>query len=123
MKKTLILDEATWRCGQDSCSKNSRGYSETCLENDKGFLCCLGQFSRQIDKKIGDMVDLFEPCEINAVVSLLTKKEGCSIVNTKLSKSAMEINDDETTTVEEKVKKLKTIFKRRGVSIIFKRKK
>jgi hypothetical protein len=130
MKKTLILDESIWRCGEEGYinydDENDvrdvkRGVGDTLLKNDKGFLCCLGQFSVQLDKSTKNYI-LGEgnPEDLNKVIPLLTKKVQGKIINTSISTKAININDSTTLTVPEKVSRLKSLFKRRGVKIIFK---
>jgi hypothetical protein len=130
MKKTLILDESIWRCGdngyinyndENDVRDVKRGDGDTLLKNDKGFLCCLGQFSVQLDKSTkDDILGEGTPEDLNKVIPLLTKKVHGKIENTSISDTAININDSTTLTIPEKVRKLKSLFKRRGVKIVFK---
>jgi hypothetical protein len=131
MKKTLILDESIWRCGgvytnpidevngQEVEIDSVRGRGYTALRNKYGHECCLGQFTKQLkpDMKLTDFSD---PRETGKIIPLLSKKVGNRVVNTKLSEAAIGINDNEKYPVETKVKKLKSLFKRRGIKIVFK---
>lgn len=122
--KTLILDESKWRCGSDSKSlKIRRGRGETRLLNKEGYMCCLGQFSLQLNKNLRkeDIFHLFWTEDIEKKVPLLNKKCNSYICSTKLAEKAIMINDSVFTTVEEKVKKLRGLFKKEGYRIIFKR--
>lgn len=121
MKKTLILDEATWRCGKNSQnSNNRRGTGDTRLENEEGFMCCLGQFSNQLKKGLNIRCKMF-PAGTNEKIPLLTKRGYNSYVDTKLSNKAVVINDDESTSIYEKVRKLRSLFRTKGIKIVFKR--
>lgn len=121
LPKVLILDYNKWRCGKWSRDDNNRlGCGGTSLKNSQGSMCCLGQFCQQAKIK-----ELFydEPCDIDKLITGLTKYKKYKgdtvsyITNTKLSESAMGINDDENTTVAEKVRKLKSLFQKRGYTI------
>jgi hypothetical protein len=132
MKKTLILDESIWRCGgvhinpihkingQEVEIDSVRGRGYTVLRNKYGYECCLGQFTKQLKPDMR-ILGFSDPKETGKVIPLLSKKVGNRVVNTKLSEAAIGINDNEKISVETKVKKLKSLFKRRGIKIIFKR--
>lgn len=123
MKKTLMLDEATWRCGKESdYQNNKRGSGSTELENNKGFMCCLGQFSNQLKEDLYIKNKMF-PSSTNRHIPFLTRKIGGYYIDTKLSDKAIGINDDENTTVFEKVRKLRSLFATKGIKIVFKRMK
>lgn len=121
--KTLILDEKTWRCGQESGPSSSRGKGDTALINEEGFKCCLGQFSTQLKKEVELEDHMTNPRDTNLVIPFLTRKLNNSIKDTKLSSAAMTINDDPATTVGKKVVQLKRLFKSRGLKIVFKKMK
>jgi hypothetical protein len=115
--KYLTLDYSKWRCGTDGPYKLGEG--RTLLKNHEGFMCCLGQFAPQLNPKVaGDLLDGAEPCELPRKVKLLNKKgEWDNIVNTQLSKEAMNINDYKDTSPEEKIAKLRVLFKKHGYII------
>lgn len=123
--KELILDEATWRCG--NCSGNSnnrRGEGPTRLLNDEGFMCCLGQFALQLDSLLKEdkLNRCSTPSSLNRAIDLLTRVLGNGMVmDSNLSKMAMSINDDSDTTIEQKVEKLSSLFEEFGYKIVFKR--
>lgn len=121
MSKTLVLDYSTWRCGGNR-GKNKLGKGSTYLVNDQGFMCCLGQFTPQLNPSITpkQMKDCGEPDQINEDIPVLTKErdeEQDTIVNSELSTKAMTINDDEDTTPEEKIQELQYLFKEEGYEI------
>lgn len=128
----LILDYNKWRCGGDSTitkyddgsnssfttidNTNKLGEGDTKLLNDQGYMCCLGQFSLQLNTTISSLnISGFgEPGEIEDDILLLTSDygdgDGYSCRNTSLSDEAMTINDDSSTTPEEKIVLLQELF-------------
>ena len=129
----LILDYNTWRCGGDAVisqfdgedgslfkevnNPNSLGEGTTNLLNVEGFMCCLGQFSPQINNeiKVMDMQGLAEPHEIGQEIGLLCTEsifdDGYDkFSDTRLSIHAIEINDSTNTTPLEKIVLLKELF-------------
>ena len=125
--KTLILDEKKWRCGEYSLNpENRRGKGRTRMKNYEGFECCLGQFSKQIDKTIKNkhLLGYSNPARIsferNKTITGLSVKRNGTFELTKLATEAMNINDDSCTSVEQKVKDLKRIFSKNGYKIVFK---
>lgn len=124
--KTLTLDLAKWRCGGNTSEPTNRmGEGRTMLCNGEGYMCCLGQFAPQINPKVKDAI-LYtgDPYNIKIngvdifVESLNFKNEMGSMYNTDLSIAAININDDEETTVQEKIEKLKTLFENEGYTIV-----
>lgn len=119
MKKYLTLNYATWRSGGDtrlhSCliPANVLGTGQTALLNDEGYMCCLGQFSAQqgIKKKL--LLNVTSPAYIR-VPYLIKNFLLDNGVNSMFSINAMEINDDNKTTPEEKIKLLKVLCKEEG---------
>ena len=78
--KKLILDYYKWRCGGDGEGKKgcSLGKGYTQLLNNEGFMCCLGQFSFQLNENIKeqDILEYGEPGEIDKkIIGLNYKKE------------------------------------------------
>lgn len=114
--KTLILDIARWRCGKNSYFSLGRGC--TSLLNYSGYMCCLGQFAEQLGVPPIAMLDepSFDGINAKPIKGLSYKRNGC-ICNTKLSRKAMEINDNELTTPKQKVKQLKELFAKYGYKI------
>ena len=125
----LILDYNTWRCGGDSTitkyddssnssfttiyNTNKLGEGNTALLNDQGYMCCLGQFSPQLNSnvKMEYMEGLGEPHDLQLEIPLLTELfHYDEMSDTKLSTDAININDDYITTPEEKIVLLKELF-------------
>lgn len=119
--KTLILDYSTWRCGYTSPYKENRlGEGETRLLNTEGYMCCLGQFTPQLEPTIKkeDILDKDVPSQLNKHIpdfTFLPPLGGYS--STLLVNSAITINDNHHTTVAEKIKSLKALFKKYGYTI------
>lgn len=116
--KTLKLDYNTWRCG-GSIGKNVLGKGQVALLNDEGYMCCLGQFSLQLNKTIKkeDMRSYSSPISLNKSIELLTEQQPYGRINSTLSSNAMGINDNPHTTPEEKIKALKKLFTKEGYKI------
>lgn len=124
MKKILILDEATWRCGKDTSNPNNRrGKGSTRLENEEGFMCCLGQFSNQLKKGL-NIKNNYYPASTGKYIPFLTRKLKSELyVDTKLSRKAISINDNQDTSIFKKVKELRSLFATKGIKIVFRRMK
>jgi len=129
--KVLILDESSWRCGgyplRGNKEANSRGEGNTLLLNKhRKQMCCLGQFSLQLNPKIKkkDLDGFCSPKELHVPVPHLTTLSNLDdYEDTTLAVQAMRINDDETTRVVTKVKRLTALFAKAGLKIVFNPKK
>jgi len=140
MKKTklkpLLLFEEFWRCGTEqeetiNTSETARGNGCTRLLNEQGFMCCLGQFSMQLDETITDrhLLSNVSPDSLNKLIPDLTYADHHidahtnsmrrTIRNTSEVNEAIVINDDQNTTVKEKIKRLKNILSKMGYDLIF----
>ena len=116
-KKTLILDVKKWRCGGESNVKeNYKGIGDTCLLNQKGKMCCLGQFAPQLNPEIKrkDLLDVGTPDGLEVKIPLLINTKG---VDSRLTTRAININDNEKTSVKTKIQKLKALFATKGYTI------
>ena len=119
MIKELELDLNKWNCGRNG--KTSFGRGMTCLENLEGYQCCLGQFINQIDSNI-DIVDRGYPSSCKTEIDKLAIKRKQNAHNiyysdTKFSRKCFIINDDENTTVKEKIELLKNTCKKEGIKL------
>lgn len=106
---TLILDKSKWRCGGDTAREDCKlGEGPTFLVNDEGFMCCLGQFSLQINRNLRetDMLGIAEPDGVHEPIENLND-DG---FNSSLACDAIEINDDGDTTIDEKIVALRELF-------------
>lgn len=118
--KILTLNFKKWKCGQDGDENVAHGRGGTKLLNNEGYMCCLGQFATQLNPKVKkqNILHKHNPCDLSEVIPALSKKFGhYSIIDTKLSNAAIDINDDENTFIEQKIKKLKSLFRKRGYTI------
>lgn len=110
LPKELVLDYNLWVCG--NFSKKERGLSM--LLNANGYMCCLGQFSKQTGcpiYKLLSRVDLSEfPDEDVFIIGLSKKNKHDDLINSNLSTKAIEINDNCKTSIAEKVRLLKRLF-------------
>lgn len=105
--KVLILDCKTWRCGGDehlekTPLENCLGKGETVLLNKEGYMCCLGQFSLQVNPELKSKDILFKgaPDVVECDLGFL---QGNHCNNSDFSNIAVEINDDDTTTLQQKL--------------------
>jgi len=109
LPKTLYLDMTTWRCGGESQSEeNTTGKGRTSLLNRDGYSCCLGQWIRQTDTTL----DIFKrdcPTDVpNCNIRTLIKNN----VDTEFGQVCMKINDNQQTSIKEKITKLCQILKK-----------
>lgn len=101
-----------WRCGlTESPGVNSHGSGQTALLNGQGYMCCLGQCASQLGVRRDKLLDASTPEDIDFSdkrrIPVLTKFNG---LDSQLSDHAVEINDDDKTTLEQKEKLLKRLF-------------
>lgn len=114
----LILDYNTWRCGAEG--PNKLGEGTTALLNDEGYMCCLGQFSKQLNPEVEDRIILGHgvPSNIDIEIQGLTfSNQVGMIINTALTTEAININDNPESTPREKIERLTALFYRHGYSI------
>lgn len=134
--KPLLLFEEFWRCGTEpevkiGASETARGNGLTRLLNDKGYMCCLGQFSKQLKETIRDeeLLANVSPDSLRQLIPDLTyihrsldthtNTMRSVIRNTPEATEAIVINDDQHSTVQEKVEKLKEVVAKIGYELIF----
>lgn len=113
--KELTLNYKVWRCGgtvPSSNPKNCHGEGVTALLNKNGYMCCLGQFALQLGADREEIIGRPYPTTIDKKISPLTKVELNTIVGTAFSEIAVDINDDDSTTIPEKIKALKKLCKK-----------
>ena len=117
--KELKIDVLKWRTG--NYGKFSTGLGDTSLLNQDGYMCCLGFMCLQSGLEETDIINQSEPdcTDLNEKIPLLTKKEKEEFKNTMFSKKAVSINDNEDTTVIEKMKLLERHFSKNKVKIKF----
>lgn len=129
----FILDVKKWRCGGDDneINANSLGKGDTEMLNGEGYMCCLGQFSKQLGVSDRKLLENGGPENVIGEYSTRRMKEKAKSLeafvylseirkgyrNTLLSKKAININDDEYTSPKQKIVKLKKLFKEYGHTI------
>lgn len=119
--KQLILDYSKWRCGLNGGYALGKGF--TLMNNKEGFMCCLGQFSLQLDENLNpkDLNGTAYPFQIDKDIPLLNQQAlNCSYPreHTELSRKAVEINDTTSTTPDEKIDSLRALFKEYDFDIV-----
>lgn len=141
---TYVLDVSKWRCGMDSNSpKNRLGIGRTFLLNGVGYSCCLGQFAAQKLRKkgksresantlIGSHREMPSPASLaarlganydpNMVVCRQMRPQNSLAISTPLgvyyhtdlANDLIKINDDEHTSVREKIQRIRVTLKAHG---------
>jgi hypothetical protein len=111
--KQFILDYSKWRCGRDSAT-NKLGEGYTRLLNQEGYMCCLGQYCEQEGVDVALLKNKYAPQSLGIKIPLLTKD---GFWETELSIKAMRINDNQFTTPDEKIEKLRELFAAQGVEL------
>jgi len=109
--KTITIKEKKWRCGAD------HGKGLTQLKNREGYMCCLGFATGQLKPKIS-LINLSVPSDTECKIPKLTKFKKC--IDTRFAQEAMNINDDENITHEERKEKLVSLFRKNGLKLVFK---
>lgn len=113
--KPLYLSLSRWRCGESGIEgTHSMGDGNTCLLNEEGFMCCLGQFEKQLDPNVR-IRDENYPNYTKTTHPLLVAKRW---VNSFFSYHAAKINDDEHSTIGEKIISLEVLAQYEGYTII-----
>jgi len=118
----LIIDRSKWRTGSEKPSATGKG--PTLLLNDEGFMCCLGFFcinkglTRQLIRGTGEPSDI--PMCIDKLVDVINYDDDSpDFSNTSFTLDAMEINDADTISREEREKKLTELFSKEGITLEF----
>jgi hypothetical protein len=117
MKKDyLIINRAKWRTGGDSRIQTGEG--STKLLNNDGFMCCLGFRCHQMGIPKKDLLGYLSPAGLseNWVIPDLVDSAG----DTDFTTTAVDINDDECITQEEREKEITEHFATIGVTVEFK---
>jgi len=102
---------------------HSHGEGQTRMRNSEGFMCCLGQFAMRrhipgLGRKIKviDILDHGEPFNVATAVggtydpSFVNCDQDSEFYNTTLAKDLMEINDCQTTTIQQKVDSIRNLL-------------
>ena len=114
--KQLIIDRKKWRTGGDLFTEKGL----TKLLNKEGYMCCLGFYSLQIGNKteeeILNMTCPYQVEDKTGIESLVTQYNG---VNSSFAHDAIEINDNDLISNEDREQRLIELFKENGVEISF----
>jgi hypothetical protein len=118
------LDIAKWRCGGEGGDfGTAMGQCRTRMKNEKGFMCCLGQFAEQAGVTINN------PAWLNPLD--VAQKHGLYDTNfvqeapadlggfqtTPLTDTLIRINDQRDTTIREKVMALTQALAEEGTTL------
>jgi hypothetical protein len=126
LPKELTLDYRTWRCGGGSWDNGpeegiGHGQGQTRLANDRGYSCCLGQFFCQagVPKEV-----LLKGVDAQDLTYYDILVDGCidktKNDNNKFVDSAILINDNQLTTIAQKVRKLQSLCKKYRRTLVLK---
>lgn len=109
-KKKIIIDKSKWRTGE--YGEYQTGAGSTYLLNPEGYMCCLGFICNQMGAPENDLRKCGEPSDLHEEIEGLCSSDNFGdMYNSTLSEEAILINDDEFSTVEEKIDKLHKLFK------------
>jgi hypothetical protein len=116
--KEFTLDYKTWRSGGDDSNPNALGEGLTRLRNKHGYMCCLGQYCIQAGVSPNELTGQAEPGDLGLEVPGINYARGFDteiFYNTSFAREAMNINDDENRTPEERLTALKELFEKHGI--------
>lgn len=122
--KELTLDCEKWICGEGS--RHQVGKGKVALLNKEGYMCCLGQWCKQLGTSDEDLLGRQEPHELDDAIAFftLTKEETYSgeepyryTEDKPFTIDAMRINDSEETTAREKILQLAILLEKQGVKL------
>lgn len=114
----FIIDYSKWRAG--GAGRYQIGEGETQLLNDEGFMCCLGQVTLQIcpEMKKEDILGYCTPAGQLKQIKYLTNNFG-SVCNSRLTRDAMEINDEADLETKKRIERLSGLFIMNGHALEF----
>lgn len=119
--REFIIDRSKWKAGGFH-TKNEIGIGPTCLLNESGYMCCLGQISRQLGWPIYMIKNYASPSDAYCCIKdtkvnkkILLNKEDDS----EFAIEAMKINDDSKLSNRQRESKLKSLGKKFGLDIKF----
>lgn len=119
MTKKYIIDRSKWRCGGDGFSAKGKGVTK--LLNSDGYMCCLGQTSRQEGISDSDLLNRNNPSCVGKDVGPFATY--CSKFNdyesTLLARDAIRINDNTEILNEERERRLIELFSRHDLELEF----
>lgn len=111
-----ILDYSKWRSGANGPWKVGIGHTE--MLNDEGFSCCLGQFAKQVGVGDGCLLNRLSPVDASGITGLydssFLEEWSGRVVDTGLTCSLMNINDNEERTPSERIKAIREKLEEHG---------
>lgn len=106
----LTLDRSKWICGSPNynfTTLNCLGKGNVLLLNEEGYMCCLGQFALELGATMSQIYGMGAPSTvIDFNNDLLIDNNNTNHLDSTFSLKAININDDQRTTVEEKIELL-----------------
>lgn len=134
--QTFIIDCARWVCGMGNMytsktpevstseteNKNRLGKRPTLLLNGTGHMCCLGQLAEQMGVPREKLYGIGMPSKLDKESSRMLAgflvTHG-NLAPTPLALAAVAVNDNEVTTVEQKIIALKRLFAVKKINLEF----
>ena len=113
--ETLTIDRSKWRTGENG--PNQTGLGRTKLKNERGFKCCLGFECERIGADIG--IGTSTPRGLPWGASNHLVNVGRETSNSEFTREAMDINDNEYLTPEEREAKITAHFLTGGIQVEF----
>lgn len=119
--KQLIIDRSKWRTGGIAYDET---HGDTSLLNEKGNMCCLGFYCLQIGEiSKNEILEIALPEDLNNVNvyddAMLHLVNQDNLRNTLFTTKAIDINDAEELTNEEREKNIQEHFKQIDVDVVF----
>lgn len=115
--KKFVIDRSKWRTGDDSINRTGKG--KTQLLNEQKYMCCLGMYCEQLGIDRQKLVFVGSPEALEIDIPLLTYKSEGEYRNTLFALAAIEINDDEAESNEERERMIAEHFATEGIEIEF----
>ena len=121
-QRKIRIKRSKWLRGDpsDHFKDDQKSYITTYMCDRDGRMCCLGFAANQISgiaKK--EMVELSEPADVYIRQSFLTNTIDGVAFNSRLAVLAIEINDAQNITEEQRETELTKLFKKNGIELEF----
>jgi len=116
--KKVIIKKSKWLHGHNKTTRYQRNdeLTDSCLLDDEGYMCCLGQWCEQIGVPKAKLECTSTPQELMIIIPLLTNQNGD---DTPFARKMMKLNDSckQSSTAQEK--ELTKLAKSKGVKLVF----
>jgi hypothetical protein len=125
-KIKVVIDRAKWRTGRNSENATGSGYTQ--LLNQEGYMCCLGFCCKAAGVESKDLLDVHTPERLSRVRKIDISNTGLTgpsnfgsdnLVNSRLARDAMHINDHSCSTPALKEQQILEVFKNSNFEIEF----